>query len=127
MSPSPSTDCVGNAGHASLRIAGGSLYLDRSLCERYLRGVTSVAVLARDGQVLLLPLHGATAGGLLLKVRNARGDCVTHAPEFLRSLGIDEHAAERNVPVRWVTEMGGLVLEGLQPVAASTPDGLPYV
>ena len=62
----------------------------------------------------LLPLLGTAGGGLLLKLLYARGDRVVHALEFLRSIGIDADAPERRVSVRWVSELGGLLLEGIQ-------------
>lgn len=96
-----------------VRIARGSFYLDHELCELYLPGIKSIAPLSREGQVYLLPLLGTAAGGLLLKLRNVRGDRVVHAPEYLRALGIDAEAPERSVPVRWISELGGLLLEGL--------------
>lgn len=98
-----------------MRIARGSFYLDRELCDLYLPGTESIAALIRDGQVYLLPLLGTAAGGSLLKLRNARGDRVMHALEFLRGLNIDADAPERRLPVRWISELGGLVLEGLGP------------
>ena len=95
----------------TVRIARGSLYLDRALCERYLPRVDSVALLLRDGRIALLPLHGTPGGGLLLKVRNARGDRVIHAPDFLRTLGIEESAAELQLPARWDDGAAGLILD----------------
>jgi hypothetical protein len=48
-----------------------------------------VALLARDREWLLLPLH-AGAGGLQVKVRNAHGDRVVESQEFFRSQGIED-------------------------------------
>jgi hypothetical protein len=97
----------------NIRIANGSLYLSRELCDQYLPGVSTIALLLKGGRVFLLPLHGATAGGVLLKIRNARGDRVAHALEFLRTLGIDADSSEREYGVRWMSDMAGLHLEGL--------------
>ena len=77
-----------------VRIARGSLYLSRELCDRYLAGTTSIAAVIRDGRVYLLPLHGSTAGGSLLKVLNAHGDRVVHVDEFLRTVGVPVEAPE---------------------------------
>lgn len=101
------------ASHHCVRIARGSFYLDRELCNLYLPGIESLAPLNRDGFVYLLPLFGTSAGGLLLKLRNARGDRVVHALEFLHTLGIDVESPERSATVRWVADLGGLLLEGL--------------
>jgi len=104
-----------------VRIARGNLYLDHALCERYFEGISSVAMLLRDGQVLMLPLRGPAAGGLLLKIRNIRGDRVVHADEFLRSLGIPPEAPECAVAIQWLPEAGGLLLDQVTSrVAGST-------
>lgn len=94
-------------------IVGGSLYLNRELCDSYLPGIGAIALLNRDGCVYLLPLHGASAGGMLLKIRNAHGDRVAHALEFLRSLGIDADTPELRYPVYWTPDIAGLLLQGL--------------
>lgn len=97
----------------TLGLARGSLYLSRELCELYFPGIASVALLQREGGVYLLPLRGAAAGGALLKLRNARGDRVVHAPELLASLGIRESDPERHLAVRWEAEAAGLRILGL--------------
>lgn len=111
MSQPPLAEPAGDS--RSVRIARGSIYLDRELCDLYLPGIESVAALSREGRVFLLPLRGTAAGGLLLKVRNARGDRVVHALEFLRTLGIDADTLEHRVPVRWASDVAGLLLEGI--------------
>jgi hypothetical protein len=92
-------------------IGGGSIYLPRELCERYLPHATAVALLARDGALLIVPLDPGSAGGLLLKVRNARADRVIHAHEFFRSHGFAEDIARREVAIRWDADRSALVLE----------------
>ena len=104
-----------------LRISRGSFYLDCALCALYLPDIEAIAPLQRDGAVYLMPLLGTGGGGLLLKRRNARGDRVVHAQEFLQSLGIEPDDPERIVIVRWVSEMGGLLLTGLAVRAADQP------
>ncbi|MFZ5559019.1 MAG: hypothetical protein ACOZDY_20270 [Pseudomonadota bacterium] len=99
------------------RVARGSIYLDRELCDLYLPGVSAVAILRREGRMFLVPLTGTAAGGLLLKVRNARGDRVVHAPETLTSPDMAETGPERIVPVRWNQYLHGLLLEGFEPAA----------
>ena len=102
----------------NIRIAKGSLYLSSELCQLYLPDISAIALLIRDNQVFLLPLHSTTAGGILLKMRNAHGDRVAHALEFLLSIGIDADSPEQTCTARWITEIAGLQLVGLQ---ASTP------
>ena len=104
-----------------VRIARGSFYLSAELCALYLPGIDSIAPLAREGAVYLLPLLGTAGGGLLLKLRNAHGDRVVHALEFLRTLGLDADTPELNVPVRWASGLGGLLLEGLPAAAGAAP------
>jgi len=104
----------------SIRIARGSLHLARELCDRYFGGVESVAVVVQGGRAILMPLRGSAAGGLLLKVRNARGDRVVHAPDFLRTLGIDESDAELSGTATWDPGIAGLVLDLAR--SSRTPD-----
>ena len=104
---------------AHIRIARGSIYLDRDLCAAYLPDVSALAAIAREGRAYLLPLRGPAAGGLLLKIRNARGDRVVHAEDFLLTLGISRDDPERQVAVRWAPDMAGLLLEAVAPVDAN--------
>jgi hypothetical protein len=94
-------------------VARGNFYLSREICETYLPGVQSVAVLVRDEEVMIVPLIPQSAGGLLLKQRNARGDRVIHAQEFFRSRHLPEEFEVRSVPVRWSSESAALVVDGL--------------
>ncbi|MES2957643.1 MAG: hypothetical protein V4792_05610 [Pseudomonadota bacterium] len=99
---------------ASAGVAAGNLHLSREACGRYLAGIESVALLDRDGQLLILPLTRESGGGLLLKVRNARGDRVIHAQEFFRNHGYRETFAPRHVPMHWDEAAAALVLTGLE-------------
>jgi len=101
-----------------IRISRGSLYLDHDLCAAYFADIAALAAVVRDSRVYLLPLRGPAAGGLLLKVRNARGDRVVHADEFLLTIGIASTAPERWVTVRWMPDMAGLLLEDVAPSGA---------
>lgn len=66
----------------------------------------------------MLPLSGPVAGGLLLKQRNAAGDRVMLATDFLDARGLGRFSAEREFQVRWVAEAGALLIEGLGPADA---------
>lgn len=94
-------------------VAHGSFYLSRELCDTYFRGVESVALLAREQNVLIVPLTQQSGGGLLLKQRNARGDRVIHAQEFFRDKGFLEDFEERSASVHWSRESAALVITGL--------------
>ena len=100
----------------SVRIGGGCVRVPRETYEVYLDGVSSAALIERDGQIFLLPLRGPVAGGMLLKQRNLRGDRVMLANDFLAERGLDPFAAEREFSVRWLTEVGALLIEGLGPI-----------
>lgn len=106
MNTSPDARCR----DGDVVLARGNLYLTRELCETYLAGIESVALLDGPAAVRIVPLQGVSAGGLLLKVRNARGDRVVHAQEFLRSNGYLEEFFERPVSAHWDARTASLVL-----------------
>ena len=95
---------------ACIHIRNGNLYLDASLYEQYFPQIHSVILLKRDRALLLLPVTNAGAGGLLLKIRNAREDRVIHAQEFCRVHGIDEHFAQM-VSASWDEKSAGLMIQ----------------
>jgi hypothetical protein len=94
-------------------IGDGRIVLPRATVETYLRGASSAALVERDGHVLLIPLGGPTAGGMLLKQRNAVGDHVLLATEFLAERGLGRFTPEREFTVHWVQDAGALLIEGL--------------
>jgi hypothetical protein len=94
----------------------GNIYLSCQLCDTCFHGIDSVALLARDGDVLVVPLIRSSPGGLLLKVRNARGDRVIQAQEFLRGLGLREDFSERRYPVRWRSDVAALEIVSVNKV-----------
>lgn len=96
-----------------VHVGDGRVVLSRETCEEYLRGATTAALVERDGQAYLVPLSGPTAGGMLLKQRNARGDRVLIATDFLAERGFGRFTAERALTVRWLAEVGALLIEGL--------------
>ena len=97
--------------HVTIR--RGSIHLPRELCDAHLADARSVALIVRDGRVVLIPLMRDSAGGILLKVRNVRGDRVLHAAEFLREHGLAEDFAERRFSVAWLPELSALLILGL--------------
>ena len=97
----------------SVTIGAGSLRLPSATYTQFFGGVSSAALVSRDGQVWLLPLRGPVAGGLLLKQRNLRGDRVMLATDFLAPLGLGPEAGERGFEVRWVDEAQALLIVGL--------------
>ena len=97
----------------SVFIGAGRVLVPHDTYALYLDGVESAALIERDAQVLLLPLRGPVAGGMLLKQRNLRGDRVMQATDFLAQLGIDPFAAAAEYKVEWVAEAGALLIQGL--------------
>ena len=98
-------------------IGDGRIVLPRATYDRYMAGAGSAALVERDGQVVLLPLSGPVAGGMLLKQRNLGGDRVLLATDFLAARGLGRFSAEREFTVRWLAEAGALLIEGLGPAA----------
>jgi hypothetical protein len=96
-----------------IQIGDGRVLIGREICELYLAGASSAALVARDGEVYLMPLSGPGAGGMLLKQRNAQGDRVLLATDFLAERGLGRFAPERVFAVRWVSQAGALLIEGL--------------
>ena len=94
-------------------IGDGRVVVPVATYELYLAGASSAALVERDGQIFLVPLHGPTAGGMLLKQRNAQGDRVLLATDFLAERGRGRFTPERSCTVRWVAEAGGLLIEGM--------------
>ena len=94
-------------------VGDGRVVLPCATCEQYLAGVLSAALIERDGQVFLVPLSGPSAGGMLLKRRNALGDHVLLATDFLDDRGLGRFSTGLNFPVRWVEDAGALLIEGL--------------
>lgn len=95
-------------------MARGNFYLPREICEAYLPDAASVALVLRDGEVMIVPLTREAAGGLLLKQRNARGDRVIHAQEFFRNKNLPEEFEARTMPVYWRSDSAALVVDGLK-------------
>lgn len=99
---------------AEISVARGNFYLAREVCDTYLAGVVSVALLERADEVLIVPLMQSSVGGLLLKQRNARGDRVIHAQDFFRSKNFPEELELRTMSVYWSQDSAALVVTGLR-------------
>jgi len=92
---------------SGISVRAGAVYLPASLVETYFRGIDAVIVLIRDGQLMILPVQQATAGGCLLKVRNAAGDRVAQARDVFQDMELVDLEAE-NLAARWDSEAGAL-------------------
>ncbi|KPH82950.1 hypothetical protein [Bosea vaviloviae] len=90
-----------------IAVRDGSVYLPAPVVETYLQGVAAVVVLIRDQTLMVLPVHHATAGGCLLKQRNAAGDRVAQAHDVFQAHGLLAMAVS-DLPVHWNSEMCAL-------------------
>lgn len=102
-----------------VRVARANFYLSREICDAHLAGLHSVALLQHEDRVLIVPLMPGSAGGLLLKLRNGRGDRVIHAQEFFRTHGYLEDFEERHCELRWDAKMAALEVCGLARVPSN--------
>lgn len=84
---------------------GGSVLIDAALAAEYFAGDALVAVPKGD-ELWLYPLVGTSAGGLLLKHRNARGDRVALVAESLRQCDGAEPVGTRRAT--WDASQGAL-------------------
>lgn len=91
-----------------LSIRQGAVHLPASVVAAHLAGVAAVVVLIRDGALMVYPVRQATAGGCLLKIRNAAGDRVAEARDVLLAHGLLDLVAEA-LPARWSEADGALV------------------
>ncbi|MDP3409764.1 MULTISPECIES: hypothetical protein [Bosea] len=92
---------------SGIAVRDGSVYLPAPVVETYLQGVAAVVVLIRDQTLMVLPVHHATAGGCLLKQRNAAGDRVAQARDVFQAHGLLAMAVS-DLPVHWNSEMCAL-------------------
>ncbi len=95
-------------------IRRGNSHLSREICAVHLPEANAVALLARDDAVLIVPLARQSAGAFSRTIRNARGDRVLHAQEFLRKRGLPEDFEERRFPVRWDDALKALATGGVR-------------
>lgn len=98
---------------SQISIARGNIYLPREVCDVYFQGIETVALLAHETGLLIIPLLQNAAGGSLLKVKNLRGDRVLHAQEFWRQQGYYEPMEERSYPVCWEPKRAALLVSGV--------------
>lgn len=97
--------------HAPISFRDGRLYVSREAYDQYFADTGSVALLRQDGDLLVLPVRNAAAGGYILKIRNSTGDRVVTAPDFFRGEGIGE-TAPWDGRVDWSESHAALALRG---------------
>ena len=94
----------------SLQVRNGSLYLDAELYRSYFQSCAAVVLLKQAAKILMMPIKQSGGGGLLIKIRNARGDRVIHAQEFFRDHGLQE-SPDTALIVHWNEHMAALEIE----------------
>ena len=92
---------------SAISVRAGAVYLPATVVAKYFRGIDAVVVLIRDGRLMILPVHQATAGGCLLKLRNAAGDRVALARDVFQDAGLADLEAE-GLNAGWDSEAGAL-------------------
>lgn len=94
----------------TIDVVRGTVRVPAKVARAYFSGIDAVAVVI-DGTVLrILPIHHATAGGCLLKQRNAAGDKVAAAFDVFESRGLGDWEAFA-LPTRWSTKDAALLAE----------------
>lgn len=95
----------------SVKIARGNIYVPLETYETYLKNIEAVALLPHEKGILLFPLIQQSAGGLILKIKNLRGDRVIHSQEFFRNNNLAESFEEIACEVSWENERHALLIE----------------
>ena len=90
-----------------ISIRNGSIYLPADVVDRYFRGIDAVIVLIDEGELMILPVHQATSGGCLLKLRNAAGDRVVQARDVFQDRDFLDFSSD-NLAVTWKSSQGAL-------------------
>lgn len=94
-----------------VKVARGNIYVPLETYETYFKNIESVALLPHEKGILLFPLIQQSAGGLILKIKNLRGDRVVHSQEFFRNNNLEELFDEVFYDVSWETERHALLIE----------------
>ncbi|MCX8227236.1 MAG: hypothetical protein OTI35_14250 [Sulfitobacter sp.] len=93
------------SGEVSIR--EGSIYLPHQLVDTYFRDIDAVIVLIQQGELMVMPVHQATSGGSLLKVKNAAGDRVVQARDVFQDQDMLDFRTD-NLAVNWNAEKSAL-------------------
>ena len=89
-----------------ITLKNGNLYLDSELYDTYFNRINAVALLKQESTFLIMPVQQA-GGGLLLKIKNAKGDRIVHAIEFFQQyITVTDEAI--TLDVEWNSELCAL-------------------
>jgi hypothetical protein len=92
-----------------IELRDGRLHIDRGVYDELFDACVGVALIAREDGWWLLPLRGG-AGGLQIKIRNARGDRVIESQEFFRGQGLDDSVKPLRLHLQFDASKGGFLL-----------------
>lgn len=92
---------------ARIGVRNGAVYLSAETVATYFPGIATVAILIREGRLMVAPVHHAGAGGCLLKIRNAAGDRVALAADVFQANGLGDFRAD-DLAADWSAESGAL-------------------
>jgi hypothetical protein len=92
-----------------IELRDGRLHIGRAAYDELFDACLAVALIAREDGWWLLPLRGG-AGGLQIKIRNARGDRVVESQEFFRAQGLDDSPKPRRLALQFDASKGGFRL-----------------
>ncbi len=93
-----------------ISIKDGAIYMPFQLVEKYFRSIDAVIVLVQQRELMVMPVHQATSGGNLLKVRNAAGDRVVQALDVFQDQGMLDFRTDQ-LSVKWSSEKCALSAE----------------
>ena len=96
-------------GTVQIRLRQRRLYFPRATYETYFAGGSTVILLRKDRDLLVLPVRHAASGGYMLKIRNQAGDRVIDVGDFFRDQGLGD-GAEWEGTHSWSETSGGLQL-----------------
>ena len=93
---------------ACLSVRKGSIYIPSSDCETFFRGLDAVIVVVRENELNVMPVQQMSAGGYILKIRNANGDRVVTAPDVFAEHQLMDWNDDA-VEAVWCSERGALI------------------
>ena len=92
-----------------ITLKNGNLYIDSDVYDTYLGCADSIVLIHKESKYYLMPVQ-QMAGGLLMKVINAKGDRVVNATEFLQNNYMETNDV-RLIDAKWDQELSALLLE----------------
>ncbi|MFH1516952.1 MAG: hypothetical protein ABIH17_03635 [Pseudomonadota bacterium] len=95
---------------STIAIRDGAIYLPCDVVDKYFCGIDAVIILIQKEELMVMPVYQATAGGCLLKVRNAAGDRVVQARDVFQDQDLLDFATD-DLSVAWQADKGALCAE----------------